>query len=59
MDRDIDRIWSPWLASLPRRHPDQTILDAIARVIEGGETRPRLVQELVRVALEQPIGSAA
>jgi hypothetical protein len=59
MGRDIDRIWSPWLASLPRRHPDQAILDAITRVVEGGETRPRLVQELVRVALEQPIGSAA
>ena len=59
MDREVDRTWSPWLTSLTRRHPDQTILDAITRVVEGGEARPRLVQELARVALEQPIGSAA
>jgi hypothetical protein len=59
MDRELDRTWSPWLASLRRRHADQTILDAIIRVVEGGETRQKLVQELVRVALEQLVGSAA
>jgi len=59
MDHEVDRTWSPWLTSLTRRHADQTILDAITRVVEGGETRPKLVQELVRVALEQLVGSAA
>jgi len=59
MDPTVDRTWSPWLASLTRRHADQTILDAIMRVVQGGETRPQLVQELVRVALERLVGSAA
>jgi hypothetical protein len=59
MDREVDQTWSPWLASLTRRHADRTILDAITRVVEGGETRPQLVQELVRVALEPLVRSAA
>jgi hypothetical protein len=59
MDRELDRTWSPWLASLRRRHADQTILEAITRVVEAGEMRPKLVQELVRVALERPVGSVA
>jgi hypothetical protein len=58
MDR-VDRTWSPWLASLTRRHADQAILDAITLVVGSGETRPQLVQELVGVALEQLVGSAA
>lgn len=57
MDREVDQTWSPWLASLKRRHADQVILDAITQVVNGGETRPTLVQELVRVALERPAGS--
>jgi len=59
MDREVDRTWSPWLASLRRRHADQTILEAIMRVVQGGETRPPLVQELVGVALERPVRSVA
>jgi len=59
MDREVDRTWSPWLASLTRRHADQTILDAITLVVGRGEARPQLVQELVGVALERPVGSAA
>jgi hypothetical protein len=59
MDREVDQTWSPWLASLTRRHADQTILEAITRVVKAGETRPQLVQELVRVALERPVGSVA
>jgi hypothetical protein len=59
MDRGVDRTWSPWLASLRRRHADQTILDAVTKVVQGGETRPQLVQELVRVALERSARSVA
>jgi hypothetical protein len=59
MDREVDRTWSPWLASLRRRHADQTILDAVTKVVQGGETRPQLVQELVRVALERSAMSVA
>jgi hypothetical protein len=59
MDRDVDRTWSPWLASVTRRHADQTILEAILRVVQRGETRPPLVQELVSVALERPLVSVA
>ena len=59
MDREVDRTWSPWLASLTRRHADQTILDAITLVVGRGEARPQLVQELVGVALERPVWSAA
>ena len=59
MDREVDRTWPPWLASLRRRHGDRTILEAIMRVVQGSETRPQLVQELVRVALERPVRSVA
>jgi len=58
-DHEVDRTWSAWLASLTRRHADQTILEAITRVVKAGETRPQLVQELVRVALEPLVRSAA
>jgi hypothetical protein len=57
MEREVDQTWSPWLATLKGRHADQTIFEAITRVVEAGETRPSLVQELVRVALERPVGS--
>ncbi len=53
IDRDRDRTWSVWLASLKRRHADQTIYDEVERVAAGGEIRPLVVQDLVRVALEQ------
>jgi hypothetical protein len=59
MDREADQTWSPWLASLTRRHADRTILEEIIKVVQGGETRPPLVRELVRVALERPVGSVA
>ena len=59
IDREVDRTWSPWLASLTRRHADRPIHEAIMRVVGRGETRPHLVQELVRVALERPVGSVA
>ncbi len=59
IDRDLDKTWSPWLASLRRRHDDQTIFDEVVRVAGSGETRPKLVQDLVRVALERPPGSPA
>jgi hypothetical protein len=59
MDPEVDQTWSAWLASLTRRHADRTILEAITRVVKAGETRPQLVQELVRVDLEQSVGSAA
>ena len=59
MDPEVDQTWSAWLASLTRRHADQTILEAITRVVKAGETRPQLVQELVRVALEPLVRSAA
>lgn len=58
MDRVGDQTWSAWLTSLTRRHADRTILEAITEVVKGGETRPQLVQELVRVALEQSVGRA-
>ena len=59
MDREVDRTWSAWLASLRRRHADQTIFEAITLVVGRGETRPPLVQDLVGVALERPLGSVA
>jgi hypothetical protein len=55
MERLVDQTWSPWLASLQRRHADQTIFEAITKVVEHGETRPAVVQELVVVALEGPV----
>jgi hypothetical protein len=59
IDREIDRTWSPWLASLTRRHSDRTILEAATRVVDGGEIHPLLIQELVRTSLERRLGSAA
>jgi hypothetical protein len=56
-DPNVDRTWSPWLASLQPRHPDQTILHEIATVIKDGEARPSMVQELVRAALDRPARS--
>lgn len=54
IDRELDATWSPWLASLKRRHADREIFEVVRAVAAEGETRPALVQDLVRVALQRP-----
>ncbi|MDO8484479.1 MAG: hypothetical protein Q7S35_05990 [Candidatus Limnocylindrales bacterium] len=53
IDRKLDQTWPAWLATLKRRHADQTIYEEVERFAASGETRPLVVQDLVRVALEQ------